>query len=91
MTLSRMIVLCCSRVVRDLLASKACDMGAPLVSFNSAESATNPHRPPHIIYPIADAPILPGRSGTENPSGQCRQATAPFVLGCDIKQERRPL
>jgi hypothetical protein len=48
--MTAMVVLSCSRVVRDLLASKGCDMGRSVGLLNSAEGATHPRRSPHSIF-----------------------------------------
>jgi hypothetical protein len=44
-----LLVLSCSRVARDLLASKGCDMGCSVGLLNSAEGAT-PSRLAHSIF-----------------------------------------
>ena len=47
-SITAMIVLSCSREVRDLLASKSCDMGRSVSLLRSAKGAL-PRRPPHSI------------------------------------------
>src|SRR5215475_3975924 len=70
-SITAMIVLCCSRAVRDLLASKGCDMGCSIGIVEEPRECHNPHRsPPYHLHKS-------GKAQTEQMfSGLCLKADA---------------
>ena len=66
-----------SRVVRDLLASKGCDMGRSVGLLNSAEGATHPPARPIASSSLSCAsPVLMTMLMTHGPNLTCRSPGA---------------